>query len=1660
MTPKFEQRLMVILQKNKGFTVGISSVVADSKDVFLNQLSDCIDEKLASAQADKLKAFAEIYYQQADLEELQGKSLSDVFGSTLGWWNFIQQGPQDGAKVRVFNPGLEEDGWLCGHTVVSVLQRDMPFLVDSVRIEVNRRNIALHAISSTVVSVCRDKHGKLLDLIAKGDTRAQSKNREYHHDAMIYLEINLHTNESAMQALADSLRSVLRDVEVVVSDYQPLLDQIARSRTNLSYVGSGDMKSNAKEADAFLAWMADAHFTLLGYVEYEFSGSGKNRALNEKTDSRLGLFRMHGSKPDNVKLSDFNPGMTQFHSSTDIISFTKSSVRSRVHRHSYSDYVVVKKFNDDGEVCGESRFIGLYTSPVYTSSPTNIPLIKQKISNVLNRSELDLNSHDGKALRQILDTFPRDELFQSNESELFDTVMGVARIKERHKVKLFVRRDPYGKFVNCIVYVPRDEFSTLIRVKIQNLIGEAIHAEEHEFTTYFSASVLARSHIVFKVDPDKSLDIDVRRLERQIVDITRSWNERLYQSLCEFHGEETGARLFSNYGDAFSSSYKETFEARAAVQDLDTITELDENNTLAMSFYQPFGSEKRDMRFKVFHMDNPLELSDAIPVLENLGLRVVGEHPYKIQSKDGRRVWMQDFGLRFDLNAEVDVHAARHNFQDAFAATWYKKNDSDAFNRLVLGARLNWREVAMLRAYASYMKQTMFNFSQSYIANTLSHHLDITRNLVALFKSTFDPRVNQKQDKDNTRIGRLTQKIINSLERVENLSEDRIIRRYLEFIQGTLRTNFFQTDADGESKTYISFKFNPRTIANIPEPRPMYEIFVYSPRMEGVHLRGGAVARGGLRWSDRLQDYRTEVLGLVKAQQVKNAVIVPSGAKGGFVAKKLPKSGGREAYLAEGIACYKIFIKGLLDITDNIEDGNIVVPENVVRRDGDDPYLVVAADKGTATFSDIANAISKDYNHWLGDAFASGGSQGYDHKGMGITARGAWVSVQRHFKEKGIDVQTQDFTVVGIGDMAGDVFGNGMLMSEHIRLVAAFNHLHIFIDPKPDAAKSFKERKRMFNTPGVTWEHYDKSLISEGGGVFSRSAKSIAISKPMKECLGVQADQLTPTELITVLLKMPVDLIWNGGIGTYVKSSDEVHANVGDKANDALRVNGNELQCQVFGEGGNLGMTQLGRIEYSLNGGRCNTDFIDNAAGVDCSDHEVNIKILLDGVVTNGDLTIKQRNTLLEKMTDNVAELVLSNNYKQTQAISLAEYQVLSRIGEYRRFITNMEDSGQLDRTLEFLPTDETIVERQQQGKSLTRPELSVLISYAKVQLKESLTGKAMTDDPYMMKAVESAFPVQLRKKYHDQIYQHRLRKEIVATQVANDMINYMGINFSHRLIEATGTSAIDVAKAYVAARDIYNLHDFFAAVEALDSKGNSELQHRMQSKMMRRMRRATRWFLRNRRGFLSPEQEVAKFAEPVELLVAKLPSVMCGAPRRDWERDSKALIKLGVPEDLASWSALPATLYSALNVVEAARLTEADPIDVASVYFALGDRLGLHWFATQVSEVKVDTFWQAMAREAFMDDVESQMRTLAISIIRLAGDNMDVSKTLDEWVKQHSLLVGRWHSMVNELQGSPGTDFAMFSVALRELLDLAQASQHCTSLDDDSQLCVLGGEQ
>ena len=1613
---------------------------------FLDEFHSYATQKLAPDELELVQGLARRFFNHYPLEELIGRRLSDVFGSLCQWRQFIQQYDGQEPKLRLFNPSLAEDSWVCPHTVLVMLQRDMPFLVDSIRIELNRRNIAIYSIKSTVLTLARDANHQLVEL-GNGDKGNQiNASLPARKEALIVMEIGAHTNVQELAAITTSLRSILREVEVVVADYQPMRAAALAMEQNLAHATHAPVAAAIQESKAFLHWLTEDNFTFLGYSEYEFREVDGKKTLCELPGQRLGIFALRQSPATQLPLEFFNEGMARFHLVPQVITFSKSSSRARVHRYAYSDYVIVKRFNLQGDVIGEARFIGLYTSNVYLMNTRDIPLISTKVANIFARTGLDESSHDGKNFRQLLETFPRNELFLSSSTELYEILIGVAQINERSMVRLFMRRDPFGKFIYFTVYVPRDYFSTKVRLQIQQLIGDAIGSHESEFTTYFSESILARVHLVFKIDGTMPAQVDVATLQAGIVNITRSWEDYLHTALLEAHGEEVSNQLLRDYREAFSSAYQDKYDARIAVQDIHSIAELSEHQAIALSVYHSLKNEPATIvQFKIFHRQYTLALSDVIPVLENLGFRVVSESAYDIRAKSGAVVWLHDFKLAHQFSSSIDLHAIKNQFMSAFAAIWNGQADSDSFNALITTAGLHWRQVVMLRAYAGYMHQTLFPFSAGYMAVALTNQAALTHKLVELFSFKFDPSL--VDDSTATRMEALRKDILQRLDAVSNLNDDRIIRRFLALIDNTLRTNFYQVDERGQVKPYLSLKFSPRQLSEIPAPRPLFEIFVYSTRVEGVHLRTSKVARGGLRWSDRLQDYRTEVLGLVKAQQVKNAVIVPSGAKGGFVCKKMPANATREQQQAEGIACYQLFIRGLLDLTDNLVDGRICAPEKVVRYDDDDPYLVVAADKGTASFSDIANAISIEYNHWLGDAFASGGSQGYDHKRMGITARGAWISVQRHFREKDIDIQTQTISVLGVGDMAGDVFGNGMLLSNAVQLVAAFNHQHIFIDPNPDSLVSFTERQRLFKLSKSTWDDYEKSLISEGGGVFNRNAKSIVISPQMRTRFVIDAASLTPTELINELLKSPVDLIWNGGIGTYVKASTETNADVGDKANDSLRVNGNELRCKVFGEGGNLGMTQRGRIEYCLHGGACNTDFIDNAGGVDCSDHEVNIKILLNEIVANGDLTQKQRNQLLLHMTDNVAQLVLHNNVRQTQAISVSQSEALKRSAEYRRFMNALQAAKRLDRKLEFLPADDVLLERQTHGKGLTRPELAILISYGKAVLKEDLTNTDLAEDDYMVNFIETAFPHKIAQLFPLALRNHRLRREIVATQIANDMVNTMGISFAQRLMESTGASAADVAKAYVIARDIYAMPAFLGALDDA-TRIPGELQLQLINDMMRKIRRATRWFLRNRRSYLNPASEVELFAPGMRHINEHLPQLLIGDALDEWELTSQKLRNLGLPDELVKRVAHPADLYSGLSVVEAARIANQDINLLARVYFALGNYLSLPWFANQISNLPVDNFWQAMARETYLGDLESQLRSLSISLIRFKEEQMTVDELIQRWSTQHKLLIARWKSMVNELQAVNGTDFAMVAVALRDLLDLAQASQHCDGLE------------
>ncbi|AWA39990.1 NAD-glutamate dehydrogenase [Pseudomonas fluorescens] len=1609
---------------------------AASKADFQHQLQAALAQHISEQALPQVALFAEQFFGIISLDELTQRRLSDLAGCTLSAWRLLERFDHAQPQVRVYNPDYERHGWQSTHTAVEVLHHDLPFLVDSVRTELNRRGYSIHTLQTTVLSVRRGSKGELLEILPKGTT-----GEGVLHESLMYLEIDRCANAAELNVLSKELEQVLGEVRVAVSDFEPMkakVQEILTKLDNSAFAVDADEKNEIK---SFLEWLVGNHFTFLGYEEFTVVDQADGGHIEYDQNSFLGLTKMlrTGLTNEDRHIEDY---AVNYLREPTLLSFAKAAHPSRVHRPAYPDYVSIREIDADGKVIKEHRFMGLYTSSVYGESVRVIPFIRRKVEEIERRSGFQAKAHLGKELAQVLEVLPRDDLFQTPVDELFSTVMSIVQIQERNKIRVFLRKDPYGRFCYCLAYVPRDIYSTEVRQKIQQVLMERLKASDCEFWTFFSESVLARVQLILRVDPKNRIDIDPLQLENEVIQACRSWQDDYAALTVETFGEANGTNVLADFPKGFPAGYRERFAAHSAVVDMQHLLNLSEKKPLAMSFYQPLASGPRELHCKLYHADTPLALSDVLPILENLGLRVLGEFPYRLRHTNGREFWIHDFAFTAAEGLDLDIQQLNDTLQDAFVHIVRGDAENDAFNRLVLTAGLPWRDVALLRAYARYLKQIRLGFDLGYIASTLNNHTDIARELTRLFKTRFYlARKLGSEDLDDKQ-QRLEQAILTALDDVQVLNEDRILRRYLDLIKATLRTNFYQTDANGQNKSYFSFKFNPHLIPELPKPVPKFEIFVYSPRVEGVHLRFGNVARGGLRWSDREEDFRTEVLGLVKAQQVKNSVIVPVGAKGGFLPRRLPLGGSRDEIAAEGIACYRIFISGLLDITDNLKDGKLVPPANVVRHDDDDPYLVVAADKGTATFSDIANGIAIDYGFWLGDAFASGGSAGYDHKKMGITAKGAWVGVQRHFRERGINVQEDSITVVGVGDMAGDVFGNGLLMSDKLQLVAAFNHMHIFIDPNPDPATSFAERQRMFDLPRSAWSDYDTSIMSEGGGIFSRSAKSIAISPQMKERFDIQADKLTPTELLNALLKAPVDLLWNGGIGTYVKASTESHADVGDKANDALRVNGNELRCKVVGEGGNLGMTQLGRVEFGLNGGGSNTDFIDNAGGVDCSDHEVNIKILLNEVVQAGDMTDKQRNQLLASMTDEVGGLVLGNNYKQTQALSLAARRAYARIAEYKRLMSDLEGRGKLDRAIEFLPTEEQLAERVAEGHGLTRPELSVLISYSKIDLKEQLLGSLVPDDDYLTRDMETAFPPTLVSKFSEAMRRHRLKREIVSTQIANDLVNHMGITFVQRLKESTGMTPANVAGAYVIVRDIFHLPHWFRQIEALDYQVSADVQLELMDELMRLGRRATRWFLRARRNEQNAARDVAHFGPHLKELGLKLDELLSGEIRENWQARYQAYVAAGVPELLARMVAGTTHLYTLLPIIEAADVTGQDPAEVAKAYFAVGSALDITWYISQISALPVENNWQALAREAFRDDVDWQQRAITIAVLQAGGGDSDVETRLALWMKQNDAMIERWRAMLVEIRAASGTDYAMYAVANRELNDVALSGQ------------------
>lgn len=1594
--------------------------------VLLEKVYKLIQDKLDLAHQPLVTQLAQHLFSNVAQDDLVERNESDLYGAVISLWHHINEQKPDQISVRVFNPTVSRQGWQSTHTIVEIVVPDCPFLVDSIKMALSRLDLSSHLMLHGPTQIGRGDKGKITG-INQGEGALQS---------LFHIEVDRLTDKAEMTALKEELLSILNDTELVVKDWLLMVEKLEQVTSHVESQ-QGKVKTECdryEESIRFLRWLGDHNFTFMGYKEYDLVSIEGDLELRPTEDKGYGLLAK-SDRLRSARLSNFPYSARQEIEKSSLIVVTKGNRASRIHRPAYTDHIGIKKLDKNGKVIGEHRFIGLFTSAVYNQSVEGIPLIREKVERILDYSGYREGSYSFRALHNILENYPRDELLQAKEEELLEVGTGVVQMQDRDLLRLFVRKDPFGRFFSCMVYVTKDRYNTELRRQTQSILKQYFGCEQEvEFTTYFSESPLARTHYIVRVD-STDIDVDAKMIEQNLMEASSNWDDRLSDAIIANFGESKGLPLSKAYQRAFPRSYKEDVLPGSAVADIERLEELNDDNKLGMLFYRPqeLASDSKSVKLKLYHRDEPIHLSDVMPMLENLGMRVIGESPYEVRKSNGQVFWILDFSMLHKSEKTVDLREARDRFQQAFASIWSGELESDGFNRLVLSASLTGRETSLLRAYARYMRQVGFPFSQQYIEDTLNHYPDLAKGLVELFTKRFDPKLKGVEKGQNDLIA----KMMEQLDHVESLDDDRIIRRYMEMITATLRTNYYQLDKKKHPKPWLSLKLKPSEIPEIPQPVPAFEIFVYAPDIEGVHLRGGKVARGGLRWSDRQEDFRTEILGLVKAQQVKNTVIVPVGAKGGFVCKRQHTLSGRDEIFAEGQRCYKRFIRALLDVSDNIIDGEVSHPQNVVRHDEDDPYLVVAADKGTATFSDLANSVSEEYNFWLGDAFASGGSNGYDHKAMGITAKGGWESVKRHFREMGINCQTTDFTAIGVGDMAGDVFGNGMLLSKHIRLQAAFNHLHIFIDPNPDSAKGWKERDRLFKLPRSSWEDYDKDLISKGGGIFSRRAKSIQLSPEIQKMVGTKKTSMAPNDLIKLILKMEVDLLWNGGIGTYVKASSETHTDVGDRANDVLRVDGKELRAKVVGEGGNLGLTQLGRVEYSLNGGRVNTDFVDNVGGVDCSDNEVNIKIFLNSLVVNGDLTIKQRNKILESMEDEVGEIVLDDAYCQSETISVTEYKGGSLVKEQIRFIHTMEKAGHLDRALEHIPDDETLLEREKQGLALTRPELSVLVAYGKMVLKEELVHEDIAKDEFHAQQLINYFPTELRRNYSEQMSSHPLRAEIIATALANQMVNEMGCNFVTRLQEETGACVVDIANAYTASREIYSLGKVFEEVRALDNQASAEAQYDIFFYVRRTLRRLTRWFLQNRSGRQSVKELIECYQANVEIIQAGLDDMLVPSEVEEHNDMAKAWIKNGVTTEVANYVARLSSLYSVLDISTVAKEKGKSIEQTAKLYYNLGDRLSLHWFLKQINSQGVENNWQALARAAFREDLDWQQRQLTGQVLNCACDpgELNVMNALEQWIEINQASLHRWENILNEFKVGSVHEFAKFSVALRELM-------------------------
>jgi glutamate dehydrogenase len=1568
-----------------------------------------------------LSSFVHSYYHGVDEDDLREYTPAALAAAALGHLRFGASRRTGQPLVRVFNPTLEQHGWTSEHTVVEVVTDDMPFLVDSLAMVLGECGLALHIMVHPVLHVARDRAGRMQH--CTDGASSGSRPESWQH-----IEVDRTVGPEQLDEIRRRILAVLADVVYAVHDWSAMSARAFDLARTVAAGLPGISRTECSEASAFLAWLADNHFTFLGYREYRLKRGATVDRLVPVAGSSLGFLRTGKGRP-RPRTSVLRGEIRRRAREPTVLVVTKANSISTVHRATYLDYIGVKTFDVRGRVTGEQRFLGLFTSATYSASPRDIPLLRQKVQRIVDHIGVAPVSHDGKALIHVLESYPRDELFQATVPELVRSARGIVNIYERRRVRLFVRRDPYRRFFSCLLYVPRDRYNTQARNRIEQILLEEMQGRSIESQVQISESALARLYTLIRTDPARDVSADVERIEERVTGTLRTWEDRLREELHSQLPEDQAARLAARFSAAFPVAYQEDVAAPDAIGDIRALLNLPEDGPALGLELRPGDPDRKALHLRLFRRGVPIAMSDLVPMLENFDLRILNERPYRIGPEE--ELWIQDLEVTHAGGRTLDPEQAGARFEAAFFAVWHGRAESDGFNRLVLAAGLDWRQAVVIRAVCRYLLQTGLPFSQRYMESVLARNPGIASRLAWMFEARFDPSF-----KDSTRSSQLrsiAREIDEALEQVTSPDDDRILRAFRGVVSATLRTNHYQIDAAGQTKAYLSLKLDPKELPELPAPRPMFEIWVYSPRVEGVHLRMGRVARGGLRWSDRREDFRTEILGLMKAQNVKNTLIVPVGAKGGFVPKQLPP-GPREEIQREGTECYRTFIRALLDVTDNVVGSKTVPPERTVRYDADDPYLVVAADKGTATFSDTANALAAEYGFWLGDAFASGGSAGYDHKKMGITARGAWECVKRHFREMGTDIQSEPFTVAGIGDMAGDVFGNGMLLSRHIRLVAAFNHQHIFIDPDPDATASFRERERLFALARSSWSDYNAKLISKGGGIYPRDAKAIALSPQARALLGIDTPKATPQQVIRAILCLPVDLLWNGGIGTYVKASWEANSSIGDRTNDGVRVDGRSLRCKVIGEGGNLGLSQLGRIEFALAGGRLNTDFVDNSGGVDCSDHEVNIKIMLAVVQRHAKLPPPARNRLLADMSDDVAALVLRDNYLQSQAISLMQSTSAERLGEHAHFIRALELQGVLDRALEYLPSSEDIEDRQRAGQGLVRPELSMWLSYSKIALNAQLIHSDVPEDPYLGRELDRYFPDRLTRRYAALLTEHPLKREIIVTATTNSIVNRMGPTFVARTQQDTGADAATVARAYTIAREAFDVRELWQAVESLDNRIPAQVQYAMLHDTIALIRQVTYWLIQRHRSELGIETQVERLRPGIRELSTSQPQWLQGLEREAYDRHAAELVACEVPTALARHIAACSALQCAPDIVELAQARRMSVELAAAAYFGVGAEFRLDGLRSRIESLDIAGHWQAVARGSLREALYETHRGLVQRVLEETRER-DPARALARWKQKHEAAAMHARAAVNDILAQPsGADFASLSVALQAI--------------------------